>query len=191
MLGFIAARAFTMVTLVILAFAPVTTGAQGTSAAPTIYHYSTTITAHYGAQYPIAGHLDLEIFPNGIVRGYYHNAYQKQFVPVAGGRDGNYLWFNIGPTIVDLGLFTGPNGIAHVVATISSDNSFRGQIYPEASSTTGDAQTASQQLGVTNLPSANQMAPFALQTPTDPVPAEQYIFAAKPVEKSSEDHAGP
>jgi hypothetical protein len=191
MVGFVTSRALTMVTLVILAFVPVASGAQGTSAAPTVYHYSTSISPHYSASYPVAGHLDLEIFPNGIVRGYYHNAYQKQFVPVAGGRDGNYLWFNIGPTVIDLGIFTGPNGIAHVVATVSSDNSFRGQIFPEGSSTIGDAQTAGGQLGVTNIPSANQLAPFALQTPTDPVPAEQYIFAAKPIEKSSEDYPGP
>jgi hypothetical protein len=191
MVGSIAARAVTMVTLVTLAFVPFWAGAQGTPSAPTVYHYSTSIAPYYGSQYPIAGHLDLQIFPSGIVRGYYHNAYQKQFIPVSGGRDGNYLWFNIGPTIIDLGLFTGPNGIAHVVATVGSDNSFRGQIYPEGSATTGDAQTASGQVGITNIPNATGMAPFALATPTNPVPAEQYIFSAKPIEKSSEDYPGP
>jgi hypothetical protein len=191
MVGSNAARTLTMVTLVILALVPLTTGAQVTPVSTTVYHYSTLITPYYNKSYPIAGHLDLEILPNGIVRGYYHNAFQKEFVPIAGGRDGNYLWFNIGPTIVDLGLFTGPNGIAHVVATMSGDNSFRGQIYPEPNDTTRTGEgTTPLGLPVTNLPTANRMAPFALQTPSDPVPAEQYIFTGKPVEKSSEDYPG-
>src|SRR5579863_5812673 len=79
---------------------PLNAGAQNTTAnAPTEYHYSTTVTQVYGTQYPIAGHLDLEVFPSGIVRGYYHNAFQKAFIRVVGGRDGNYIWFDIGPTL--------------------------------------------------------------------------------------------
>ncbi|HVA34265.1 MAG TPA: hypothetical protein VNG31_08965, partial [Candidatus Baltobacteraceae bacterium] len=89
---------------------PAVAGAQTAGATATDYHFSTTITPVYGSPYPVAGHLDLEIFPSGIVRGYYHNAYQKAFVPVTGGRDGDYLWFDIGPTLVDLGLGVAPGG---------------------------------------------------------------------------------
>src|SRR5690242_20373733 len=88
---------------------PLNAGAQETTAgAPTQYHYSTTVTPVYGSSYPVAGHLDLEMFSSGIVRGYYHNAFQKEFIQVVGGRDGNYIWFDIGPTLVDLGFGVGP-----------------------------------------------------------------------------------
>jgi hypothetical protein len=192
MVRFVAARAVTMATLVILAFVPVTAGSQGTTAnAPTVYHYSTTITPQYGSQYPIAGHLDLQIFPDGIVRGYYHNAHEKRFVPISGGRDGTYLWFNIGPAMFDLDFLAGPSGTAHVVATVSNDNSFRGQIYPEVTARSNlTTMSTNGQLNITNLPSANNMQPFALATPSDPVSAEQYIFSAKLIEKSSEDYPG-
>ena len=32
---------------------------------PTVLHFSTAITEVYGSQYPLTGHLDLEIFPTG------------------------------------------------------------------------------------------------------------------------------
>ncbi len=59
-------------------------------------------------EYPLTGRLDLQIFPNGMVRGYYHTSYYKIYIPVTGGRDGDYLWFDIGPSTVDLGLGAGP-----------------------------------------------------------------------------------
>jgi hypothetical protein len=187
MVGSITARTVATVTLVIAAaFGPVAAGAQETSGGATVYHYATSITQVYGSQYPIAGHLDLEIFPSGIVRGYYHNAFQKAFVPVTGGRDGSYIWFNIGPTLVDLGFLSGPNGIAHIVATMDNDNSFRGQIYPEA--------TASSASAVTNVPSANNIGNAEIASPpvqgVVTVPNEQYLFAAKPIDKSAEDYPG-
>src|SRR5579862_6278007 len=54
--------------------------AQTPSAEPAEYHFSTSIATAYGSQYPITGHLDLQIYPNGILRGYYHNAYQKEYI---------------------------------------------------------------------------------------------------------------
>jgi hypothetical protein len=185
MVGSIAARAVILVTLVTFAFVPLTAGAQGTSGGPTVYHYSTSITPQYGSSYPIAGHLDLEVFSDGIVRGYYHNAYQKAYVPVTGGRDGNYLWFNIGPTIIDMGFLAGPNGKAHVVATMDDDNSFRGQIYPEGTAT-GDA--AASNFPANNTGSAGLINPTA--PPANVVSMEQYIFTAKLIDKSSEDYPG-
>jgi hypothetical protein len=136
---------------------------NASSGTPAEYHYQTAITQVYGSQYPIAGHLDLQLFPNGIVRGYYHNAYQKSFIQVTGGRDGSYLWFDIGPTPLDLGIGVGTGGRLHVVSTIGTDNSFRGQLYPEFSA---DAATANPQ----------------------PTGSDQYIFAAKVVDKSDEDY---
>ena len=137
-----------------------------TAAEPTEYHFSTSIVTAYGSQYPIAGHLDLEFLPSGILRGYYHNAYQKEYIQVTGGRDGGYLWFDIGPSYVDLGIAAGTPGRIHVIATMNSDNSFRGQAYPEYPEPTvvGDIQGRS--------------------------PSEQYVFAAKPIEKSPEDYPG-
>ena len=41
-------------------------------------------------------------------------------LPVAGGRDGDYIWFDIGPSSVDLGLGAGPQGKLHVVATMNA-----------------------------------------------------------------------
>ncbi len=94
-------------------------------------HFTTSITQVYGSQYPIAGRLDIEIFPGGNLRGYYHTSYYKLFVPVVGGRDGSYIWMDIGPSSVDLGLGTGPGGKLHVVGTMNGDGSFKGQVYPE------------------------------------------------------------
>jgi hypothetical protein len=93
--------------------------------------YTTAITAVYGSKYPLTGHLDLEVFPDGTLRGYYHTSYYKLYIPVAGGQDGDYMWFDIGPSSVDLGLNAGPHGKLHFVGTTNSDGTFRGQIYPE------------------------------------------------------------
>jgi len=141
--------------------------AQTPSAEPAEYHFSTSIATAYGSQYPITGHLDLQIYPNGILRGYYHNAYQKEYIQVNGGRDGGYLWFDIGPSNIDLGIAAGTPGRIHVIATMNADNSFRGQAYPEYPEPVviGDIQGRS--------------------------PSEQYVFAAKPIEKSAEDYPGP
>ncbi len=184
----IATRAASWGLLLAAAFLPVAASAQGTASGTTVYHYSTSITRVYGSQYPIAGHLDLEVFPDGIVRGYYHNAFQKAYVPVAGGRDGTYLWFDIGPVLIDMGFLVGPNGKAHVVATMSTDDSFRGQIYPEA--------TASSVGVVANTPgTAFDNSATSTNGGGQPLASaaslsEQYIFAAKPVEKSPEDYPG-
>jgi hypothetical protein len=162
-----------VLTALLLMALPAAAAAQATAAAqasptagPTEYHFSTAITTVYGSKYPVAGHLDLQVFPSGTLRGYYHNAYQKAFIQVVGGRDGDYIWFDIGPTIDDLGLAIAAGGKLHVVATMSSDNSFRGQAYPE-------------------FPEANVSATSVGTSPND-----QYIFAAKPIEKSSEDYPG-
>jgi len=41
------------------------------------------------------------------------------------------MWFDIGPSSVDLGLNAGPHGKLHFVGTTNPDGTFRGQIYPE------------------------------------------------------------
>ena len=68
------------------------------SAQTTRLHFKTAITQVYGSTYPLTGSLDLQIFPAGTIRGYYHTSYYKLFIPVAGGRDGDYIWFDIGPS---------------------------------------------------------------------------------------------
>jgi hypothetical protein len=103
-----------------------------TTASPTPSYFTTSIVQVYGSQYPLTGKLDLQIFPNGTVRGYYHTSYYKIYIPVTGGRDGDYIWFDIGPSPIDLGLGAGPGGKLHVVATMNKDGSFRGQVYPES-----------------------------------------------------------
>lgn len=196
-----AVRMATLALVVALSAAlPLNAGAQETTAGgPTEYHYSTTVTQVYGSKYPIAGHLDLETFPSGIVRGYYHNAYQKAFIQVVGGRDGNYIWFDIGPTLVDLGfgISLPPGGRFHVVATMDADNAFRGQLYEEV------ANIGTPQMGPTTPSYAYGGAPSAFTAPNAQATAlananssgpqntpDQLIFAAKPMEKSSEDYQG-
>lgn len=160
---------------------PIAASADGTTGA-TESHFSTTITTVYGSQYPIAGHLDLEIFPAGNLRGYYHNAYQKAFIQVVGGRDGNYIWFDIGPSPVDLGLGIATGERLHIVATFDADGSFKGQAFPPINNQVG-TQVATQQAAA---PTANASA---LISPSDQATsAQQYIFAAKPMEPSSEDY---
>jgi hypothetical protein len=135
-------------------------------AAPEELHFATAITEVYGSEYPLTGHLDLEIFPSGTLRGYYHTTYYKLYIPVAGGRDGNYIWFDIGPSSIDLGLGAGPEGKLHVVATMNSDNSFKGQVYP---------QTAAVLSGLAMQNS------FSSPSPTSQNSNDQYIFSATPV----------
>jgi hypothetical protein len=132
-------------------------------------HYSTAITTVYGSQYPIAGHLDLELSSSGTLRGYYHNAYQKAFIQVVGGRDGNYIWFDIGPSQIDIGLGIGTGERLHIVATMNGDGSFRGQAFPQMTLADVSAMTSPVNQAVTH---------------------DQYIFAATPVEKSPEDYPG-
>lgn len=163
--GFFRIAAWSAVAAIALATLPLSANADD-SGTPTEYHYTTAVTQVYGSQYPVAGHLDLQIFPNGNVRGYYHNAYVKAFIQVVGGRDGNYLWFDIGPTLLDLGFGNTPGERLHVVATMNGDGSFRGQLYPAF-----DAQAT-----VASMPNPQ------------PTQNDQYIFAAKPVDKSDEDY---
>ncbi|MGA8535467.1 MAG: hypothetical protein WB615_15265 [Candidatus Tumulicola sp.] len=156
------------------------TADSGTGA--TEYHYSTTITTVYGSQYPIAGHLDLEIFPSGILRGYYHNAFQKAFIQVVGGRDGNYIWFDIGPSPVDLGLGIGTGERLHIIANMDSDGTFKGQAFPQYVSSFNAVNVTTDSARPTTNASS-------LISPTDqPTAVEQYIFAAKPTEASPEDY---
>lgn len=135
------------------------------SAQATNLHFTTAITEVYGSSYPLTGHLDLEIFPAGNLRGYYHTSFYKLFIPVAGGRDGNYIWFDIGPSTVDLGLGAGPQGKLHVVATMNGDGSFKGQVYPE---------TAAVLSGLAMQNSFNTPSPIGENS------NDQYIFSATP-----------
>jgi hypothetical protein len=148
--------------LVCLALATLTSPASA-QAATTDLHFTTSITQVYGSQYPITGKLDLQVFPGGHLRGYYHTSYDKLYIQVVGGRDGNYIWFDIGPSSIDLGLGAGPEGKLHVVGTMSTDGSFRGQVYPE---------TAAVLSGVSMQ---NQIG-----APTSATSNDQYIFAAAP-----------
>jgi hypothetical protein len=137
----------------------------------TNYHYDTAITTVYGSPYPIAGRLDIQITQEGILRGYYHNAYQKAFIQVVGGRDGNYIWFNIGPSVTDIGIpgvETG-NGILHIVGTVSSDGSIHGQVFPNYA------------FG-NNLRNNDNLVGGVINPQPGPTANDQYLFAAKPVE---------
>ncbi len=136
---------------------------------PTDLHYRTAITQVYGSTYPLTGDLDLQIFPDGTLRGYYHTSFYKLFIPVAGGRDGNYIWFDIGPSSVDLGLGAGPGGKLHIIATMNGDNSFRGQVYPETAAALSGLSM--QQYSPTGVPALASSAPNTY---------DQYIFAATP-----------
>jgi hypothetical protein len=163
MVGSLIKRFISCVALVSMGVAAV---ASSAGAQTNDSHYSTAITQVYGSQYPLTGRLDLQILPDGTVRGYYHTTYNKLYIQVAGGRDGNYIWFDIGPSSIDLGLGAGPQGKLHVVATMNSDGSFRGQVYPE---------TAAVLSGL-----SMQYQP-AVPPTTDTNPNDQYIFAATPM----------
>ncbi len=138
-----------------------------TSAQSTELHFNTAIKQVYGSPYPLSGKLDLEIFPAGNIRGYYHTSYYKLYIPVVGGRDGDYIWLDIGPSSVDLGLDAGPNGKLHVVGSMSSDGSFRGQVYPEMAAVLSGTGMQNQ---------------FAAPAPTA---NDQYIFTATPSEAAA------
>ncbi|MBV9232949.1 MAG: hypothetical protein JO030_02810 [Candidatus Eremiobacteraeota bacterium] len=135
------------------------------AAQATNLHFTTSITPVYGSQYPITGRLDIEIFPGGNLRGYYHTTYYKVFIPVVGGRDGNYIWMDIGPSSVDLGLGAGPGGKLHVVGTMSGDGSFRGQVYPETEAATAGVSMQAQ--AQSSSPSANDQYVFSALPTTD------------------------
>jgi hypothetical protein len=132
---------------------------------PTDQYYTTAITQVYGSEYPLTGRLDLEVFPDGTLRGYYHTTFNKLYIPVAGGRDGNYIWFDIGPSSVDLGLGAGPQGKLHIVATMNGDGSFRGQVYPETAAVLSGLAMQYQ---------------FASPAPISSNSNDQYIFTATP-----------
>ncbi len=125
----------------------------------------------------LTGRLDLQIFPSGTLRGYYHTSFYKLYIPVAGGRDGNYIWFDIGPSSIDLGLGAGPQGKLHVVATMNSDGSFKGQVYPE---TAAVLSGLSMQYNFANPP-----PPDRSQNSTN----DQYIFSATPTTHAGADTA--
>jgi hypothetical protein len=176
------AATFVLVSIAAAAY-PLAAQAQAPATSPTEVHYETAITTAYGSPYPIAGHLDLVISQDGIIHGYYHNAYQKAFIQVAGGRDGNYIWFDIGPSANDLGIGLGSGNKLHVVATMGSDGAFRGQLYPLfAAALNGESPNDHRSLGP-DLNVTNQLAPQP-----QPTISVQYLFAAKPVDPSSEDY---
>jgi hypothetical protein len=145
----------------------------------TDYHYETTITTVYGSPYPIAGKLDIQITQAGVLRGYYHNAYQKAFIQVVGGRDGNYIWFDIGPATADLGIpgVEAGTGHVHVVGTMSSDGSIHGQLFPFYGSDAALQATANA-AAIAGKGPANAID-------QNSVP-DQYLFAAKPTEKTAD-----
>ena len=143
----------------------VAAGGTASAQAPNM-HFTTSITQVYGSKYPITGRLDIEIFPSGTLRGYYHTSYYKLFIPVVGGRDGNYIWFDIGPSSIDLGLGAGPGGKLHVVGSMNGDGSFRGQVYPE---------TAAVLSGIA--------MEYQAQSPS-PEANDQYIFSATPTNET-------
>jgi hypothetical protein len=141
--------------------------ASAQQAQPAVQFYTTDIKAVYGSQYPITGRLDIQIFPSGHLRGYYHTTFNKLYIDVVGGRDGNYIWMDIGPSSIDLGLDAGPQGKLHVVATMNTDGSFRGQVYPEQAAVLNGAQSLATMANP--QPTANDQWIFAAM-PTDPEP---------------------
>lgn len=150
----------------VLFAAPGTASAQGKQ-----MQYTTAITAVYGSKYPLTGHLDLEVFPDGTLRGYYHTSYYKLFIPVVGGQDGDYMWFDIGPSSVDLGLNAGPRGKLHFVGTMNPDGTFRGQVYPETAAVLSGLALQAQQAFPNPQPTSNDQyvmmgTPAATMEPT-------------------------
>lgn len=143
---------------------PLTAAAEQQS---TELHFETAITSVYGSQYPLTGRLDLEVFPAGNIRGYYHTSYYKLNIPVVGGRDGDYIWLDIGPSTVDLGLGAGPQGRLHVVGALGKDGAFHGQVYPETAA------------GITG---AIQAQSFPNPGPTS---NQQYLFSATPAQPAN------
>lgn len=148
--------------IVVLSAALLAVSNAASAQEPTALHYNTAITQVYGSEYPLTGKLDLQQFPDGHIRGYYHTSYYKLFINVVGGRDGDYIWLDIGPSSIDLGLGAGPQGRLHVVATMGGDGSFKGQVYP---------------VNAAVLSGLNAQTLFANPGPT---PNEQFIFTATP-----------
>jgi hypothetical protein len=148
-----------LVSLLLLGLATTATAQQATE-----MHFNTAITQVYGSKYPLTGRLDLEVFPSGTVRGFYHTSYYKLNIPVVGGKDGNYIWLDIGPSNVDLGLGAGPSGRLHVVGSLDKDGSFSGQVYPETPAV---------------IDGSAQPPPFPVPGPTT---SDQYLFSATPVQ---------
>jgi hypothetical protein len=140
--------------LVCLAWAALMSAASAQTTT-TDMHFTTAITQVYGSQYPITGRLDIQIFPAGNLR------------------DGSYVWFDIGPSSIDLGLGAGPDGKLHVVGTLGSDGSFRGQVYPETTA-------------VLSGPSMTNQFPNPTATSN-----QQYIFAATPTNEPTPTVSGP
>lgn len=140
-------------------------------------HYETKITAVYGSKYPLAGHLTLQFYQSGIIHGYYWPAFQKNYIQLTGGRDGNYIWFNVGPSpdpnLLDLG--SGPAGTLHFVGSMNSDGSFSGQVYPQyAASLSGTEMLQSQ---------------IASGAQPQPTTNDQYTFTATPEVKTAQSPA--
>ena len=150
----------------VLLAAPGAASAQGKQ-----MQYTTAITTVYGSKYPLTGHLDLEVFPDGTLRGYYHTSYYKLYIPVAGGQDGDYVWFDIGPSDIDLGLNAGPHGKLHFVGTMNPDGTFRGQVYPETAAIYSGLAAQGQQAFPDAQPTSNDQyvmtgTPSATMEPT-------------------------
>jgi hypothetical protein len=157
-------RVLSCIALVSVALLGMPAPAPAQTDAPAAQHFDTAIKAVYGSEYPITGKLDLQFFPGGHVRGYYHTSYYKLYIEVVGGRDGDYIWLDIGPSSIDLGLDAGPNGKLHVVGTMNPDGSFRGQVYPETAAV---------------LSGASMQAAAANPQPTS---NDQYVITATPTE---------
>jgi len=72
--------------------------------------YQTQMQDLRGPSAPWSGSLELTIYPDGIIQGYYHPADSfTAFIPVTGGRNGNHVWLDIGR-----------NGRLHVDGTIAN-----------------------------------------------------------------------
>ena len=142
----------------------------GSGAAQTDYHYSTTITTVYGSQYPIAGHLDLEIasgwnparilsqrLPEGVHSSRRRTRRQLHLVRHRTERERH----RFRPRHRRAAAHRGHD---------ERDGSFRGQAFPQ----------------VTVADVSQMTSPVDQATKHD-----QYIFAAMPMEKSPEDYQGP
>jgi hypothetical protein len=142
------------------------------AAAAAANHYDTNVHLMYGSQYPVAGKLDIDITPNGIVTGYYHNASENAFIPVNGGRDGSYIWFDIGPSaaLTSFGEF---GGRVHVVGTIAADGTITGQLYPNYIGAQPGSSLSPQGTGGSAQPTIIQASSNSI---------DEYLFSAKPAQ---------
>jgi hypothetical protein len=145
-----------------LTLLPVTAAAEAPSY--TDSHYDVAITPVYNSSYPYTGKLELQIFTSGTVRGFYSPQGVRSFVQVNGGRDGDYIWFDIGPAVtVDLGAGVAPGNRLHIVATVGADGTISGQAWP-------------------NYFANGLFSPDPQFT--NPQQHDQYLFSAKPVVKT-------